>query len=37
MRAGWGMSNYSDCFFWDVKLFIYVCVISESPSYAAVW
>ena len=36
MRAGWGMSIYSHCFFGDVKEFIYVCVIGETPSYATV-
>ena len=36
MRAGWGMSNYSHCFSFDAKYFIYVCVRSEIPSYVVV-
>ena len=34
MRESWRVSDYSNCAFLDVRYSIYICLISEIPSYA---
>ena len=36
MTFKWRMSNYAHCLFLNNKYFVYICLISKSPSNSAI-